>query len=109
MARSTRAVLIHPKRAGLALCLMLFFGVRIAYWATGGGFSTAMLEASYQLLDHKALRADPIQSATLIHIQPPLFNLFVGNTLRWSVLPAALTFQLIYLLFGVSIVVAVYE
>jgi hypothetical protein len=89
-------------------CLVVFFVARVAYWLTGGGFSTAMLNASYQLLDIRALRAHPIQSAVLLHIQPPLFNLFVGSVLRWSFLPRALSFQLIYLGCGITIVCALY-
>jgi hypothetical protein len=103
-----RTALGSVERPGLAPCLLLFIGVRAAYWATGGGFNTAMLEASYQLLDHQWLRGHPFESATLIHIQPPLFNLFVGSVLRWSILSPALAFQLIYLLFGLTIVVALY-
>jgi hypothetical protein len=50
-ARSARAALVAAERHGLAVCLTLFGMARVAYWATGGGFSTAMLNASYQLLD----------------------------------------------------------
>lgn len=83
-----------------------FAAVRVAYWATGGGFSTTALANSWQLLDLDQLVAHPFQSVTLLHIQPPLFNLFVGGVLRWSPLPHALTFQLAYLACGLVMVLA---
>jgi hypothetical protein len=84
----------------------VFFAVRIAYWATGGGFSTIMLNASWQLLDDQQLAAHPFQSVALLHIQPPLFNLFVGSVQRWSPLTTAVSLQLAYLGCGLVIVVA---
>ena len=84
----------------------VFVLVRIAYWITGGGFSTLMFRASYQLLDVRQLAAHPIQSVFLLHIQPPLFNLLVGSVLRWSPISAALTFQFLYVASGLVLVVA---
>jgi hypothetical protein len=104
--RRTNSWTQHRDQRGTFACLAVFFAARILYWVTGGGFSTVMLGASYQLLDVRELRAHPFQSAALVHIQPPLFNLFVGSVLRWSPVPRALTFQLVYLAVGVVIIVA---
>jgi hypothetical protein len=91
---------------GTSTVIGVFFLVRIAYWATGGGFSTIMLNASWQLLDDKQLAAHPFESVALLHIQPPLFNLFVGSVQRWSPLTTAVSFQLAYLGCGLVLVVA---
>jgi hypothetical protein len=87
------------------LVVCAFLGVRIAYWVTGGKYSLLMLQA-WQLLDLKELAAHPFQSVALLHIQPPLFNLFVGSVLRWSPFPAAFTFQVVYLSCGLVLVVS---
>ena len=92
--------------SGTSVVIGVFLVVRIAYWATGGGFSTIMLNASWQLLDDKQLAAHPLQSVALLHIQPPLFNLFVGSVQRWSPLSTAVSLQLTYLGFGLVLVVA---
>ena len=94
------------EQRGTLVGLGVFFAVRIVFWATGGGFSMVMLRVSYQLLDVRQLRAHPVQSVALLHIQPPLFNLFVGSVLRWSPISSAVTFQLAYLAAGVVIVIA---
>ena len=40
-----------------------------------------------------------------LHTQPPLFNLLIGSTLRWSPLPDALSLQLLMLAASLTIVV----
>ncbi|MCU1468752.1 MAG: hypothetical protein JWM72_4680 [Actinomycetia bacterium] len=91
---------------GTSIVICVFLAVRIVYWVTGGGFSTIMLHASWQLLDDKQLAAHPFQSVALLHIQPPLFNLFVGSVQRWSPLTTAVSLQFAYLGCGLVLVVA---
>ena len=91
---------------GVLVVIAAFVTVRIAYWVTGGGFSTTALRDSWQLLDLHQLVAHPFQNVWLLHTQPPLFNLFVGTTLRWSPLSSALTFQIVYFLLALTLVVA---
>ena len=96
---------VRRPSTGVIVVIAAFLAVRIAYWVTGGGFSTTALADSWQLLDLHQLVDHPFQSVWLLHTQPPLFNLFVGTVLRWSPLPSALTFQLVY--FGLSLVLVV--
>ncbi len=93
---------------GTAVVIAVFFAVRIAYWATGGGFTTVALVRSWswQILDSNQLTAHPFQSVALLHTQPPLFNLFVGVVMRWSPLTTAVTLQLAYLACGLVMIVA---
>jgi hypothetical protein len=99
---------VTPRRRGLLVALGVWAAVRIAYWATGGGFATDALRTSWQLLEPSQLRADPLGSVWLLHIQPPLYNLFVGGVLAWSPLPTGLTFQLLYLACGAVLIVALH-
>lgn len=93
-------------RTGVVVVIGVFAAVHVVYWATGGGLATAELHSSWQLLDLHPLRADPFGSVALLHIQPPLFNLFVGVVERWSPLAAAFTYQLLYLACGLTLVLA---
>jgi hypothetical protein len=95
-----------PRRVtpGVLVLLAVYAAVRVAYWATGGRFSTAALQTSWQLLDLHRLTADPFGSVALLHIQPPAFNLFVGVVERWSPISGALTYQLLYLVCGLTLV-----
>lgn len=96
----------HRPSRGALVAVAVFLAIRIAYWLTGGGLSTAAIGTSWQLIDAHQLAAHPLQSLTVLHIQPPLFNLFVGVVLRWSPLPAALSFQILYTVCGLGIVIA---
>ena len=80
----------HRPARGAVVAVAVFLAIRIAYWVAGGGLSTAAIGTSWQLLDAHQLAAHPLQSLTVLHIQPPLFNLFVGAVLRWSPLSAGM-------------------
>ncbi len=97
---------VRRPSTGVIVVIAAFLAVRISYWVTGGGFSTTALADSWQLLDLHQLVDHPFQSVWLLHTQPPLFNLFVGTVLRWSPLPSSLTFQLVYLVLSLVLVVA---
>jgi hypothetical protein len=84
----------------------VFAAVRVAYWLTGGGF-TLGFAVQWQVLDTHQLRASPFGNVLRLHIQPPLFNLLIGVVERWSPFTTAVSFQLLYLVIGVAIVVAV--
>lgn len=93
----------RPRRRiapGTLVVVGVFVLVQVVYRATGGGFTTAALRTSWQLLDLHRLTADPFGSVALLHIQPPAFNLFVGVVERWSPLSAAFTYQVLYLACG---------
>ncbi len=96
-----------PRRPRVATGTLVVIGVwlvvRVAYWATGGGFTTAALRTSWQLLDLHRLTADPFGSVALLHIQPPAFNLFVGIVERWSPAPAAVSYQVLYAACGLTL------
>lgn len=61
------------------------------------------------LLDLDQLGADPFLAFTDLHIQPPLFNFFVGSVLRWSPFPAGISFQVLYLAVGLATVLGLWS
>ncbi len=97
-----------PARRGLWWALGTFAGVRVALILSGGGFSTMLIDKTWQLLDMKYLQADVVRSVLALHIQPPLFNLFIGGVYGWSPLPPALTMSIAYTFCGAVIVGGLY-
>ncbi len=95
-------------RRGLWWVLGAFAAVRVAFVASGGGFSTKLLFQTWQLLDARYLASDPFGSVLALHIQPPLFNLFIGGVMAWSPLPLGLSLQVGYLACGLVAVVGLY-
>ena len=95
----------RPSR-GTLLVIGIFVAVRIAYLATGGRYTLAF-DVQWQVLDPKQLSASPFGNVARMHIQPPLFNLLIGIVERWSPFTAAISFQILYLLCGLALVVAV--
>jgi hypothetical protein len=81
-----------------------FFAARIALWATGTRFSLVSLEypSLWHLLDPAWLKSHPLGPIWDQHTQPPVFNTFVGLVLRWSPFPDGISFQLLYLAFGLA-------
>jgi hypothetical protein len=93
-------------QGGTWVVVGVFAVVRATYFLTGGGMATSFLQGSWQLLDLKQLRADPFGSVALLHIQPPLFNLFVGSVERWGPIDPGGVYKVLYLLCGLVLVVS---
>lgn len=92
----------------IGVVLVVFVVSRAAFIAGGLNFR-ANPPGQIQLLDLNELRADPFVAFTSLHIQPPLFNFFVGAVLRWSPFPAGVSFQVLYLLAGLVTVLCVWS
>lgn len=82
--------------------------VRTAFVLSGGGYSTFMLQWTWQLLDPHYLDSALVRTILALHIQPPFFNLFIGSVYAWFPLPPALTLQVAYLACGAVIVGGLY-
>lgn len=94
----------RSRRAHLGITIAAVTIVRVALWATGTRFQLQPY-AALQLLDIRELAAHPFVAFTDNHIQPPLWNFFVGAVYRWSPLPTALSFQIAF--FAASIVTVI--
>lgn len=84
---------------------------RAGVWAAGNGFVTEQLypRSGWHLADPVELRQNPFGPLWDMHIQPPLFNVFVGVVLRWSPLRDALSFQILFAAGAVAGAVALHE
>ncbi len=100
--------LTHTRAA--AFLIILFITTRLFVF-TGFPFSMNFLEIGMQLHDPLMLKKNLFQTLLYGHIQPPLFNAFVGGVLK--VVPdtgAALkVFASLYLLIGLLLVLGVYS
>lgn len=85
--------------------------VRGVIYASSDHFHTEHLRpmSMWHLLDPEVLRANPWSALWDVHTTPPLFNFAVGAVLRWSPLPDALSFQLLFTAGGVFSAIAVSE
>ncbi len=83
------------ERAHLSIVVACFFGLRAVLWATGLRFHDHLV-GQLQLIDEPILEANPFVAFTQLNIQPPLWNFYVGAVRAWSPLPAALTFQIVW-------------
>ncbi len=83
----------------------LFLASRLVLHVAGGRFTTSTT-ADLALLDPAELARDPFLAFTANHIQPPLWNFFVGSVLRWSPFPTGGTFGVLFLLCGLVTVLA---
>lgn len=97
---------LRAVQSGTWVVVGVFAVVRATYFFTGGGMATSLLQTSWQLLDLKQLRDDPFGSVALLHIQPPLFNLFVGSVERWGPIDPGGVYKVLYLLCGLVLVVS---
>lgn len=72
------------RAAGLRWLALLstFLVVHAAYWAAGIRFDSASLHTFMQYLDPELLRTRLVESLWYLHIQPPIFNLYIGIGLK---------------------------
>ncbi len=95
-------------RGHLTLVVGTFVISRAVFIADGLAFR-ADPPGQIHLLDLDQLAADPFLAFTDLHIQPPLFNFFVGAVLRWSPFPAGISFQVLYLAAGLVTVLCLWS
>ncbi len=67
------------------------------------------MDYTSQLVDPDLLQDRLLESLWYLHSQPPLYNLFVGAVLRWSPVPDAASFQVVYLALGLALVAGLYD
>lgn len=95
-------------RAHLSIVVACFFGLRAVLWATGLRFHDHLV-GQLQLIDEPILEANPFAAFTQVNIQPPLWNFYVGAVRAWSPLPAALTFQLVWIAASLATVLMLWD
>jgi hypothetical protein len=89
-----------PMRRFVAVLAVFFAGVHAMLYAAGVRMDTTPLGVFMQYADPELLRARLLETCWYLHIQPPLFNLFLGAVLKLSPETYGIAFNVIYLLLG---------
>jgi hypothetical protein len=95
----------HPEPAETAPILVLvgaFVLSRLVYRAMGLRFDAYLLDHAWQLLDTPLLEDHLLESVWNLHMQPPLFNLFVGLLLKLSPFSDSTTLAVVWLAMGLA-------
>lgn len=82
---------------GGGLVVATFVAVVVSMVCNGAVLTEPMLMRTWQLSDTTLLADDPIGTTWYRHVQPPLYDLFVGSVLRWSPFPPIGTLFVLYL------------
>lgn len=90
----------HKSRQAFFLVLCVFVLSRVWSYGAGVAFDVSPLTYYLQYLDPALLRERLWESTYYMHIQPPLFNIFLGAILKWFPVHCGLVFQGIYLAIG---------
>ena len=80
-----------------------WFGVYVLACLTGQRFNTDYLNYGWQLIPWDVLSTDPLRSVFYLHIQPPLWNLFLGTTAWMSPFSDRVTLQVLMALIGFAV------
>lgn len=79
---------------------------RLLYWSSGLRFDDGFVGSAMQVADYDLLQRSPLSTAWYLHVQPPLFNIFVGAGAYlfgpWS----AISFQVVYVCVTVAMLTA---
>lgn len=95
---------------GLALITiaLIFAASRIAVYLAGVRFDVTPLTWYWQFLDPVLLRERLAESIYYLHIQPPLFNLFLGINLKLFPTAFSVAMHIEYMAMGLTTVIALY-
>ena len=80
-----------------------WFAVYVLACLTGQRFNTDYLNYGWQLIPWDVLSTDPLRSVFYLHIQPPIWNLFLGTTAWMSPFSDRVTLQVLMALIGFAV------
>ncbi len=96
-----------PRRRFVAVLAVFFAGTHAMLYALGVRMDTTPLGVFMQYADPELLKTHLLQTCWYLHIQPPLFNLFLGIILKGFPNSYGLAFNVVYLLLGFGLYVTV--
>lgn len=96
-------------RVAIAVTFALVALSRIGYHLAGVRWDGSLLRHAWQLLDLRLLEDDLLRSVWYLHIQPPLFNLFVGLVLKISPFDDQATLAWVWQGFGLVLCLLLYD
>lgn len=97
-----------PLRTAVLWLSAVFVASRLVLYAYGVRMNVGSLDVFMQYLDPLLLRTRLLESVWYLHIQPPLFNLFLGVMLKVCGPYAALGFQVVYNAMGLGLALTVF-
>ena len=80
----------------------VWFAVYLLVCLTGQRFDAGYLGYGWQLIPWDILSSDPLRSVWYLHVQPPLWNLLLGDTAWLSPFGDAKTLQVLMALIGIA-------
>ncbi len=86
-----------------------FVASRVVSRWWGVRYDPTLLHHAWQLLDAELLDDHLWESAWYLHMQPPLFNIFVGGLLDLSPLTDATTLEAVWVAMGAGVTALVYD
>lgn len=98
---------LSPGRLSLALAAA-FAAAHAAYYSLGVRFDDTSLAWYWQYLDPQLLKDKLLESVFYMHMQPPLFNLFLGAVLKISGGDGRYVFQGVYLAAGLTLYLSLF-
>lgn len=107
-ARSASLARLVAHRQPQLLIALVFVVSRFAFRQAGVASDGRPLNDAFQLLDRGDLQNHVFESITNLHIQPPLFNLFVGLGLQAPQSLELRFFRFSYLAFGLAMALVLY-
>ncbi len=107
LTNGVRAALERPAAAVYGRVAGAWLVVYLGFVIAGQRFSTAFAHGGWQIAPYDLLSARPIRTSLLVHVQPPVWNLAIGLTARWSPFPDGLSLQMLMVCIGVGIAVLV--
>lgn len=96
----------HPK--SYCIILLTFIAVHIHFYSLGGKFITNDYRL-WQFLDIELLRNQLLQSLWYLHMQPPLFNFFLGLVEKVSFGFTHIVYTLVYVGMGLGTALALFH
>ena len=87
----------------------VFLASRLMYFLGGVRFDGDLLRSSWALLDPHLLESDLFRSIMYLHIQPPLFNLFVALVLKAAPANSMAIFRILNIGVGMLLAFSLYE
>ncbi|MCL4691950.1 MAG: hypothetical protein KJ060_05490 [Candidatus Hydrogenedentes bacterium] len=96
-----------PARRFAAVLAVFYAGAHVMLYAAGVRMDTSPLGVFMQYADPELLQSRLLETCWYLHIQPPLFNLFLGIVLKLFPNTFGLAFNVIYLALGFSLFIAI--
>jgi len=95
-------------RADLVIISLAYFASQVFFWLSGGWFFADHIGVLGHFLDPELLQNRLAESLWYMHVQPPLFNLLTGISLKLFPNDYATAFSVVFFLLGLGLAWTMY-